>query len=411
MSSMKSKFLEGITDLERGFEYYDEQPGMAFLGEERKLHSERMQLYHLSQDLIQHNFELPFYKEVRKRTTDARATYFGEKFIEVLERIDSVRACQEGEFFFEHKVHCPQVEAILKIANAALSEKGAVVDGVGLVPALPIRPDEYKCLIGTEVDVGVKVFNDLVMTMRKALLSSGMQDAVKSFRRNATERYKQLMRVAEQGWRKHSKNLLIRLDWGFRKKYPAIRMRFKSQTEFESLLTEVDGYRKQMLKILKGMFGDDLTFYAWKMECGDIKGIHIHWLIAVNGSEHRDRINVPRYIATKWDLNIGNGKTYTFNVNALRYKEKAGLRVIDYSDPELWEIVGRYADYLTKVDYTLKLRMPEKMHSFGCTKLRKAALRKPGPKRRFKMHQQSIFEVRGPQGGSRMNQLNQGCTK
>jgi hypothetical protein len=406
MSNMKFKFIEGITDLERVYEHYDGALGIAFIGEERKLYAERMEVYHLLQDLIQHKFKLPFSKKLCRRKTDIEATDLGKRIVEFLERTDALHLFEEDEFF-EHKVHSPDMDVFLKIVKAALSEKGAVVDGVGFVEALPIRPDEYRCLIGDdEIDVWVSAYNRLVMTIRKALLSNGMRDAVKSFKRNATERYKQLMRVAEQGWRDHSKNLLIRLDWGFRKKYPAMRTRFKSQTEFESLLIVVDGYRKEMLRILRRMFGENLTFFAWKIECGDIKGIHIHWLIAVNGSKHQDRINVPRHIATEWDMNIGNGKTYTFNVNALRYKEESGLRVIDYSDPELWEIVGRYADYLTKVDYTLKLRMPDKMHSFGCTKLKKPVQSKTGPKRRFQMYQQNISAIRGPQGGRQLGQLN-----
>lgn len=249
------------------------------------------------------------------------------------------------------------------------------------------------------------------MTMRKALLTSEMRLVVKNFRRNATERYKQMMRLAEQGWETRYKNLLIRLDWGFKKQYPVKRMRFKSQTEFETLLMEVDGYRKEMLRILQHMFGVNLTFYAWKIECGDIKGIHIHWLIAVNGSKHQDRINVPRQITTLFDKHIGNGRTYTFNVNALPHAYQSGLRVIDYRDPELMKIVGRYCDYLTKVDYTLKLRMPKRMRSFGCSKLRQESPTKPGPIRKFKMVRKNVFEVRGSRGRTRIKQHKQEDSK
>lgn len=402
---MDYRLNDVFTNLERVYEYYDGQHGIAFIGEEKKLYADRMTLYHLLQDLIQHKFQLPFSKRLFRRKTVVEATDLGKTIVELLERMDALHLFEEDKFF-EHKVYSPDIGVFLKIAKAALSEKGAVVDGVGFVDALPIRPDEFRCLMGDgEIDVWVKAYNHLVMTIRKALLSNGMRGAVKSFKRNAKERYEHVLCVAEQGWRKRTKNLLIRLDWGFKKTYPAIPIRFKSQEEFECVLAEVNRCRKEMLKILRKKFGKNLTFFVWKIECGEIKGIHIHWLIAVNGSKYQDRINVPRHIATEWDVNIGNGKTYTFNVNALRRKEEAGLRVIDYSDPELWEIVGRYADYLTKVDYTLKLRMPAKMRSFGCTKLKKVVQSKPGPKRRFQMCQLSIAAVHGPQGGTRTNNL------
>ena len=314
MNNMKYRYLQVATDLERVFEYYEDQPDQPYLGEDKRRWNEIMEVYHLSSELIKHNFIIPFNKKISYRSIYTNSTDLGRSFIKFLERIDYSIVNEEKEFFYDPKDHDPQMELISKIANAALSEKGAVVDDVGFVPPLPIRPDEYEFLVGGEVDVGIIALNDLVLTMRTALLSSGMRDAVKSFRRNATERYKQLMRVAEQGWTKHNKNLLIRLDWSYKKKYPAIRMRFHDQNEFEYLINQVDGYRRKMLKILRGMFGKQLTFYAWKIECQDVKGLHIHWLIAVNGSEHQDRINVARQITNRWDESIGDGKTYTFNV-------------------------------------------------------------------------------------------------
>lgn len=408
---MKTSSIQTFMNMHDVFEYYDDLPDKVVIGEENKLRAERMQLYYLSYGLIQHKFKLPFYRKVSYRTVYPDENDLGKNLINILKRMDWEINYQKDGIFFEHNTHCPQVVTILQIASAALSEKGAEVGNVGFVPPLPFSPDEYKFMMGPEVDVASKVLNALAMTMRKVLLSSGMRETVKSYRRNATERYEQMMRVAEQRWGVHCKNLLIRLDWGYRKKYPAVRMRFTDQKEFEDLLLEVDGYRKEMLTILRRIFCKDLSFYVWKIECGDMKGIHIHWLIAVNGSKHQDRINVARHIADQWDANIGGGNTYTFNVNALPHAEASGLRVIDYKDPALYKIIGRYCDYLTKVDYTLKLRMPKGMRSLGCSKLLTTTKIKPGPKRKFRLIKQKYSEVRGPQGGSPIHQLNEVRTK
>ena len=408
---MKTSSIQTFMNMQDVFEYYDDLPDKVVIGEENKLRAERMQLYYLSHGLIQHKFKLPFYRKVSHRTVYPDENDLGKYLINILKRMDWEINYQKDGIFFEHNTHCPQVDTILQIASAALSEKGAEVGHVGFVPPLPFSPDEYKFMMGPEVDVAIKALNALVMTMRKVLLSSGMREAVKSYRKNSTKCYKQMMCVAEQKWGIHCKNLLIRLDWGYRKTYPAVRMRFRNQKEFDDLLLEVIGYRDEMLKILRKIFGKDLSFYVWKIECGDIKGIHIHWLIAVNGSKHQDRINVAKHIADQWDASIGGGNTYTFNVNALPHAEASGLRVIDYNEPALFEILGRYCDYLTKVDYTLKLRMPNGMRSLGGSKLTTTKKSKPGPKRRYQMIRKKHAEVRGPQGGSPVYKLNEECTK
>jgi hypothetical protein len=394
-----------LTDQERFHVHYQDGLSIEISEHEKKCHAERMQLLHLAQDLANHRFITPFRKKAFKRKQVIEATNLGMNLVACTERIDEALPFNDEESY-EYRDLPPNAELTKKIIHAALSETGAVVDGVGIVEALPIKPDFFCCLItAEEIDLFLKAYNGLALTIRKALLTNGMYEDVKSFRRNATERYKRFMKVAEQGWISHNKILLIRLDWGFRKTFPAIPVRFKSQEEFERTYFEVDGYRKAMLKILQKMFGKDLVFYATKIECGEVKGFHMHWLIALNGSEHQDRINVPRKITDKWDANVGNGKTYTFNVNALRGKEESGLRVIDYHDPELWEIVGRYADYLTKVDYTMKLRLPEKKHSFFSTKLKTMSSNKTGPKRSYPMPHLDALAVRGPQGRRQLNQF------
>ena len=151
-----------------------------------------------------------------------------------------------------------------------------------------------------------------------------------------------------------------------------------------------------MLNILRKMFKKDLVFFAWKIECAPIKGLHIHWLIGLNGAKYQDRINVPRAIAEKWDEKLGADGAYTRNPSTRQKHEEAILRVINYSDPLLWRILGGYADYLTKVDYLTRFRAPGKMHSFGCTKLKEITQYKKGPKRSKKMPKLDILAVLRP---------------
>lgn len=394
---MNSKFKEQFISIQRLFEYYDNLPEQPHLGEERRLHQERVQLFYICQELVSPSFEAPFYKRHTRRHAYAEATELGRRILEGLQTVERLLAFQGSEPTFTPNIHCPQVDALIRAFGAALSVEGQHVEGIGFVSALPVRPDDYSISAGSEIDAAVSALNGLATQLRSALLSSGAQEAAKNFRRNATERYRHLMRVAEQQWKKHCKILLIRLDWGFRKTYPAYRIRFKTQSDFERQMAEVDSYRRQMLRILKKTFKQELALYAWKLECGDIKGIHIHWLIGLDASEHQDGRSVGRQIAKSFDTQVGNGKSYTFNINGKRGAGASGLRVIDYHDPELWVILGRYCDYLTKVDYTLKLRMPGRMRSFGCSKLKSTSRRSsPGPKRRFTMPPLNFSQVRPP---------------
>src|SRR5690606_23667526 len=105
---------------------------------------------------------------------------------------------------------------------------------------------------------------------------------------------------------RNSSILLIRLDWGYKYQVPDFRGKFDSYEDYAKRFLEVANYRKLMLKVLRDMFGDDIAFFAWKIECGSVKGLHIHWFIGLNGAKHQDRINIPKAIADKWDEVIGN---------------------------------------------------------------------------------------------------------
>ncbi|MDH1381307.1 inovirus Gp2 family protein [Comamonas aquatica] len=241
-----------------------------------------------------------------------------------------------------------------------------------------------------------KAVNCLTLYLHKRLMKAGGWKILHGFKRNSTECYKQLMQVGEQSWKQHNSILLIRLDWGEPYRVPDMRAKFASQQDYEARFKQVSTTREKMLNILRKMFKDDLVFFAWKIECAPIKGLHIHWLIGLNGAKHQDRINVPRMIAQEWDEKLGADGAYTRNQSTRQKHEEAILRVIHYSDPLLWRIMGGYADYLTKVDYLTRFRAPGKMRSFGCTKIKEITKSKKGPKRSKKMPKLDMLAVRRP---------------
>lgn len=372
--------------------------------EESQSNADEIYYQLMSYGLVAHNYQDPFFRK-REYGRWVNKSSLGSVVMTCLELVEENSNQSELTGNFVYKEENPAVTVIKQALRAVLSEEGVYVDGIGYVHAILDFSLQYELLEGDDFERAKDALNGLMRSLRKHLLSRGMREKVKSFRRNATQRYKQIMNVARQSWKRNNKNLLIRIDWGFLKAHSFGRVMFKTEEEFVSQMKFVDACRKDMLKILRQRFGKDLAMYVWKIECGEYKGIHIHWMLVINASHHQDRINVPYQICKEWDKKIGYGKTYSFNVNAHGDERTNGLGVIEYSDPNLWKVVGVYADYLTKVDYAMKLRMPKGMYSFGCTKIKNHARQKPGPKRKKEMTEMNILQVRGPQGRRRTRGL------
>lgn len=388
-------YVRRVTQIPRFLVHYDNLPNQLSVGRYEHNWMKLSRIARVVQDLIAPDFKPPFSGKLFGKSSEQLRNLAGKRMVRVLREVAFAMDDRQPDAFWEWSEVCPELDLFIKVARTAASPEGGEVDGVGHVSSIPYEYWQFDLLTGDELVAAHGAINNIALQMRKALLSEDVRKEIKCFKRNATDRYKQLMKIATSSWAKSSKNLLIRLDWGYRKTYPVVLPEFVSQEDFELQCAEVSKCREIMLEVLQKMFGADLSFYAWKIECGDIKGLHVHWLLAVNGNKHQDRINVPRQIAEAWDAAIGNARAYTFNVNALDSTGETGLRVLAYNDPELLEVLGRYCDYLTKVDLTLKLRLPRDMRSFGSSRLKRVKAKKPGPARKYRMHMRNVLDVRG----------------
>lgn len=255
----------------------------------------------------------------------------------------------------------------------------------------------YKVMTLNERRKLERYLNDFSLILRKELMDSGFRKKVHGFKKNAKKRYKQIMDIAAQAWNRYSSILIIRLDSGYKRRIPDLRGCFESNDDYVQRFQKISEYRLKMLNVLRKMYEEDLCFYAWKIECTSVKGLHIHWLIGLNGAKHQDRVNVPRAIVKYWNELTLIDDFYTWNLNAMQRHDDAILRVINYSDPMLWRIVGGYADYLTKVDYLVRHRTPKGMHSFGATNLSASKTKtKRGPQRQKTIAKLDIWAVRRP---------------
>lgn len=356
----------------------------------------------LIQHLIKHNYKEPFGISDQKLKKTKYISKFAGALITLVDEVGTQLLQEKDRGAWSYLDINPMIAGIIEITCDFLLKKSSQDGGTESGALLGMGMPEFLTLSNYELQLIQSLLNELALELRKVLLKKGMQDAVKNFRKNSTKRYCQVMKVTRMKWKKFAKILLIRLDWGLRHSIPDLRGVFKDQKDFEDKLMDVAEQRDAMLQLLKKRYGADLAFYFWKIEFGPQRGLHMHWMIGLNGSKHQERIRAARAIAEMWEEVIDNEKSYIWNVNAIPPIGEPILRVIDYHDPMLWDIVGIYADYLTKVDYFLKLRMPGNMHSFGGTQFRTSKCKKRGPKRSKAMTEMDILKVRGPQGGSKV---------
>lgn len=352
--------------------------GHYLLGEDVSNHDSLVRVSHLIMRICRHDFNLPFSKRFSYRRPRLHIDSLGRSVIVLLTLdLDPLRAVAS------HHSLAPTIEALMEVVKS-------------FKPNTP--PSELRFIDEAEMDSAVREYNELVLKLRQVLRAEGMGERVKSFRRNATRNYRHLMGVIRASHERHRKLLLIRLDWSENDVDPSAPIEQLSQADFDTAALRLANARDKMVHHLKSHFKGDLAFYAWKIEWGVQKGFHIHWLVGLNGSKYQDRINVPYHIAKHWDEVLFNGGSHTHNINAMPGKDRVGLCVLHYADSQAGSFFGLYADYLTKVDYNLKLRLPNGMRSFGCSKLNRRAGRKTGPDRSYQMPCYDIDAVRGKRG-------------
>lgn len=353
-------------------------PNRCILGEDFDNTDLIIRATHLVMKLSSHEFKLPFEKRYWYKRPWLYIDALGSSILLFLRQ--EVYRLTEA---YAHHLLSPPLEALLDLVKE-------------FKPKFP--PDDLKYIDAACIGDAADEYNELALKMRQTLRAKGMGERVKSFRRNATRNYNHLMSVIRSSHERNQKILLIRLDWSEKNLDPTLPIEYLSQVDFDVAAVRQGQARDKMVHHLKSHFDDDLLFYAWKIEWGVQKGFHIHWLIGLNGSVYQDRINVPYHIGKHWDEELFNGASHTHNVNAMPGKERAGLCVLHYADSQAGYFFGLYVDYLTKVDYNLKLRLPQNMRSFGCSKLSKRSEGKTGPMRSYQMPEYDFAEVRGKRG-------------
>ena len=350
--------------------------------DERRKYYEKLMYYSVGANIASLDIKrMPFFKMKSGITYRARASGLGHQILNILNHASQSRVLGWDEEYASIINYSPLMKLTYSAFVAATSPNGGCVESIGFIEPVIYGERGFKMACGKRTDEIIDGLNNFVVQLKDALNKDELREEVKSFYRNANERYHQLMKVALQSWEINCKNVLLRIDWGFYIEQPRMPFRLKTEQEINEEFVVVDIKRNLMLKRLKKMFGKDLSFYAWKIECGYHKGLHIHWLIALNGSKHQNPYYHSRAITEDWTQHVCGEESYIWNVLGMCKPGSEYLRNIDYRDEELITILSTYASYLTKIDVTMKLRAPESFRTFGCSKMKNLNKNKPGPKR------------------------------
>lgn len=225
-----------------------------------------------------------------------------------------------------------------------------------------------------------KFLNCLVTAIRQDAHRPDFKDTVRNFERSANKNHRSLIGYVNGLFTAYSKLLVIRLDleyraddatgWSLGLKLPHDQVAADRDIFFRSL----PGYLKQKLG------KDVLVGFCWKLEYGPRTGWHYHTLVFLDGQKSCEDVTLGQLIGERWMAVTNNqGRYYNCNSKKIVYSrlDSLGIGLIDYRDRKTRKnLENTVAEYLTKVDACVKLKLPEGARSFG-----RGVTPKPGPKR------------------------------
>ena len=225
-------------------------------------------------------------------------------------------------------------------------------------------PSLYGCLADPAIlrrrgkVVGISdsylLFNEFVKTIRERGNSQEFKERVKQRARKSDDNTHSAIRYVNQLFEVYSRLLMVRVDVSYYKNYFQIVTPEMTRKHRQSLLNNLG---------VKSVF-KDCVGYIWKLEYGQSKGFHYHFIFFFDGSKrHKDK-HIADQIGLYWINDITEGLGIYHNANKNRYPKKA-TGMIKHDDmvkrSYLTEIV---IPYLTKQEQYLMAKQ-DGMRTFG----------------------------------------------
>lgn len=211
----------------------------------------------------------------------------------------------------------------------------------------------------------VDMLNEFINDIRQEAKSQQFKKIINNHERLVRKNTKSLMDYIDYLFSKHSKLLVLRVDFRYEKNNKGGA--FLTEDEIYGKYLEVKKDREHFFnnKRANGLF-DDMVGYVWKLEYTLLTGFHYHMLFFYDGANVREDITWAKKLGEYWADTITVGKGLYYNCNAGKDKYKVrGIGMVNYYDHELREGLKIAAGYLTKPDYYARMIVPKNGRTFG----------------------------------------------
>ncbi len=164
-----------------------------------------------------------------------------------------------------------------------------------------------------------------------------------------TKNYQSMTSYIDNLFLRHSRLLVVRIDLAYRKN---IDVRFMNTNEVYEAYWQATEDREHLFRNMRSnRLFNHMVGYIWRLEYGNEKGFHYHFIFFYDGSAVQQDITIARMIGQYWENNITQYRGLAYNCNAHKEKyERCGIGMIDWKNFELIANLKLAAQYLAKPD-------------------------------------------------------------
>ena len=211
----------------------------------------------------------------------------------------------------------------------------------------------------------VEKLNLFLRDIRCEFESADFRRKISDLKRKSQKNYQSLMIYLNELFKKYSKLLILRVDLTYRKSNSGLSGRVIPPT-YDQVKQHRVTLLRSMKKHLESVLSKDcLVGNVWKLEYGQKKSWHYHFIVILNGQEVRQDIDLAHIIGKYW-LAITNGNGLYYNCNQVKHHYKTpGIGLIGHRDKDLREGLRKIAAYLTKTDPIVRMIVPGNGRTFG----------------------------------------------
>ncbi len=164
-----------------------------------------------------------------------------------------------------------------------------------------------------------------------------------------TKNYQSMVNYIDNLFSRYARLLVIRIDLAYRKD---VDTHFLNDEEIYQKYLQAKIDREHLFRNMRSnSIFNHMIGYIWRLEYGEDKGFHYHFIFFFDGSQVREDISIGRLIGEYWVNVITQGRGLYYNCNAHKDEYKyCGIGMINWNNFELIANLKRAAEYLNKPD-------------------------------------------------------------